>query len=150
MRHLVTVMGIIGLSGGFAAPVMAQNADVSPVLILESGPSDNPKYRRMVFVKYLSGNSVSVAYRAYNRSEFAQVPNSTPSEIIQQCSNGPATSLAELRKFERAEARRARNGEAPEIVRFCIKNVSNWEGGGRKTYLDPIFNGMQYAAELKN
>ncbi len=150
MRHLITVIGVVGLSGVFAAPATAQNADISPVLLLESGPSDNPKYRRMVFVKYLTGNTVSVNYRAYNRSEFAQVPVSTPSEIVRQCSNGPATSLSDLRKFEKAEAKRARNGQPPEIARFCIKNVPNWEGGGRKRYLDPIFNGMQYAATLRN
>ena len=150
MRQLVTLIGVAGLLGLMAPNVQAQNADVSPVLLLESGPSDNPNYRRMVFVKYLVGNNVSVNYRAYNRTEFAQVPNTTPTEIIRNCSNGPATSLSEIRAFERAEASRERNRQAPEIVRFCVKNVPNWEGGGRKTWLDPIFNGMPYAASLKN
>jgi len=133
-----------------AAPAMAQSADVSPTLLIETGPSDNPEYRRMVFVKYLSGNHVSVNYRAYNRSEFRQVPNTAPREVVDACANGRATSLSEIRSFERAEAQRKRSGQAPEIKRFCVKNVSNWEGGQRDTYLDPIFNGMPYAAVPTN
>lgn len=133
-----------------ATPAMAQFSDVSPVLLLESGPSDNPEYRRMVFVKYLAGNRVGVNYRAYNRTEFAQVPNTTPADVIAACSNGPATTLKEIKDFERAEAQRKRRGQAPEVVRFCIKNVQNWEGGGRARYLDPIFEGMPYAASLNN
>lgn len=133
-----------------AAPVFAQSADVSPTLLIESGPSDNPEYRRMVFVKYLSGNYVSVNYRAYNRAEFTQVPNSSPRDVISSCANGPSSTLSELRRFERAEAKLKRRGQAPEIARFCIKNVSNWEGGQRATYLDPIFNGMPHAAALNN
>ena len=135
---------------GAAAPAFAQSADVSPTLLIETGPSDNPQYRRMIFVKYLSGNYVSVNYRAYNRAEFTQVPNTTPSEVIQACANGQASSLREIRSFERAEAKRARRGEAPEVVRFCIKNVTGWEGGQRATYLDPIFNGLPHAATLNN
>jgi hypothetical protein len=135
---------------GTAAPAMAQSADVSPTLLIETGPSDNPEYRRMIFVKYLSGNYVSVNYRAYNRSEFTQVPNSTPADVISACANGPSSSLREIRAFEKAEAKRDRRGQAPEVVRFCIKNVSRWEGGQRATYLDPIFNGMPYAATLNN
>ncbi|MEP3654718.1 MAG: hypothetical protein ABJO36_07465 [Litorimonas sp.] len=133
-----------------AAPVYAQSADVSPTLLIESGPSDNPEYRRMVFVKYLSGNYVSVNYRAYNRAEFTQVPNTTPNELIAACANGRASTLSEIRAFERAEANRKRRGQSPEIARFCVKNVSNWEGGQRATYLDPIFNGMPHAASLNN
>ena len=138
------------LAFGVAAPVMAQSADVSPTLLIESGPSDNPQYRRMVFVKYLSGNYVSVNYRAYNRAEFTQVPNSSPADVISACANGPSSSLSDVRKFERAEAKLKRRGQAPEVARFCIKNVSNWEGGQRATYLDPIFNGMPHAAALNN
>lgn len=135
---------------GVAAPSVAQSADVSPTLLIESGPSDNGQYRRMVFVKYLSGNYVSVNYRAYNRAEFTQVPNTTANDVVQACANGAATSLREIRAFERAEAKLKRRGQAPEIVRFCVKNVPNWEGGGRATYLDPIFNGMPHAANLSN
>lgn len=131
-------------------PVFAQSADVSPTLLIETGPSDNPDYRRMVFVKYLSGNFVSVNYRAYNRAEFTQVPNTTPNDVISACANGRATSLKDIRAFERAEAERKRRGQSPQVVRFCIKNVSNWEGGQRATYLDPIFNGMPHAASLNN
>jgi len=133
-----------------AAPAMAQSADVSPTLLIETGPSDNPQYRRMIFVKYLSGNHVSVNYRAYNRSEFTQVPNTTARDIIEACANGRASSLSEIRSFERAEAQRKRSRQAPEIKRFCVKNVSNWEGGQRDTYLDPIFNGLPHAASLTN
>jgi hypothetical protein len=142
---LVTAILSIG-----AAPAFAQSADVSPTLLIESGPSDKPQYRRMIFVKYLSGNYVSVNYKAYNRAEFKQVPNTTPADVISACANGRASTLSEIRAFERAEARRERSGQAPEIVRFCVKNVSNWEGGQRATYLDPIFNGLPHAASLNN
>ena len=128
----------------------AQYGDVSPMLLIETGPSDNPEYRRMVFVKYLSGNRVSVNYKAYNRTEFIQVPDATPSDIVNACANGPASSLREIEAFARAEAQRERRGQAPEVVRFCVKNVQNWEGGGRVRYMDPIFNGLPYAASLNN
>jgi hypothetical protein len=124
----------------------AQSNDVSPILLIESGPSDNPNYRRMVFVKYLSGTTVRTNYRAYNRTEFTKMQNVTPTELIASCATGPSTTLSEIKAFERAEAQRARRGEAPELVRFCIKNVRNWEGGNRKTYLDPIFEGLPQSA----
>jgi len=101
----------------------AQFGDVSPVLLIESGPSDNPSYRRMVLVKYLSGNRVGVNYAAYNRTEFIQTPNSTPADIVAACANGAPTSLREIKGFKREEAKRARLGQPPEIKRFCIKNV---------------------------
>ena len=150
MKTIVkTALATAILSVG-AAPAFAQSADVSPTLLIESGPSDNPQYRRMIFVKYLSGNYVSVNYKAYNRAEFKQVPNTTPNDVIAACANGRASTLSEIRAFERAEARRVRSGQAPEIARFCVKNVSNWEGGQRATYLDPIFNGLPHAASLNN
>lgn len=131
------------------APVAsAQFGDLSPVLIVESGPSDNPDYRRMVYVKFLSGDRVSVNYKAYNRAEFIQVPDDTAVETIRACSNGAASSLTDLQAFERTEAKLKRQKKTPEITRFCIKNVQNWEGGNRSTYLDPIFNGLPYAANL--
>jgi len=148
-RFIATALFASMLSFG-PTIAFAQSADVSPTLLIESGPSDNPEYRRMIFVKYLSGNYVSVNYRAYNRAEFTQVPNTTPSDVIAACANGRASSLSEIRAFERAEATRARRGQAPEIARFCVKNVSNWEGGQRATYLDPIFNGLPHAASLNN
>ncbi len=150
MKLIAKTVLAAALTLGLSLPAAAQSADVSPTLLIESGPSDNPEYRRMVFVKYLSGNYVSVNYRAYNRAEFTQVPNTTASNIIQDCANGPSSTMSEIRAFERAEKRLKRNGQAPEIVRFCIKNVSNWEGGGRSTYIDPIFNGMPHAAGLNN
>lgn len=143
---------ILGLAAGLLATsptAQAQFGDLSPVLLLESGPSDNSEYRRMVFVKFLSGSHVSVNYKAYNRAEFKQVPNTTPGDVISSCANGPATSLREIRAFERNEARAKRSGKTPEVVRFCIKNVQNWEGGNRDKYLDPIFEGLPHAASLK-
>lgn len=128
--------------GGASGPVSAQDTAVSPVLLLESGPSDNPNYRRMVFTKYLQGDRVTVNYKAYNRTEFIQVSPQTPRELVQGCARGAATGLNDLKAFERAEAQRARRGQPPEIARFCIKNVRNWDEATRKRYLDPIFNGM--------
>jgi len=150
MKPLLKTALIASFLGLGVTPAMAQSADVSPTLLIETGPSDNPEYRRMIFVKYLSGNYVSVNYRAYNRAEFKQVQNTTPAEITRACANGPSSKISEIRAFERAEAKRKRRGQAPEIVRFCIKNVSNWEGGGRDAYLDPIFNGLPHAAALNN
>jgi hypothetical protein len=149
---LKSVLGLAVFSAFSAIPAitLAQSADVSPVLLIETGPSDNTEYRRMVFVKYLSGDRVSVNYRAYNRTEFAQVPNTTPQDVISACANGPATSLSTIRRFKDEEAARKRSGQKPEVVRFCVKNVQNWEGGGRKRYLDPIFDGLPYAATLNN
>lgn len=151
-RNLIRTGAILGASLGLlmAAPSAdAQFGDLSPVLLVESGPSDNGEYRRMVFVKFLSGDRVSVNYKAYNRTEFIQVPNSTPQDVISACANGAATPLSQIKSFERAEARAKRSGKAPEVVRFCIKNVQNWEGGNRVKYLDPIFEGMPHAASLK-
>jgi len=145
----LTLSICVGLSAA-SAPAIAQTNDVSPVLFLESGPSDNPDYRRMVYVKYLAGDQVRVAYKAYNRAEFIQVPNSTPADVLRQCSSGQATSFRDIQAFERAEARRVRNGQAPEIKTFCVKNVTGWESKGNRTkYLDPIFNGMPHAASMK-
>lgn len=131
-------------------PAAAQTGDMSPVLLIESGPSDNPDYRRMVFVKFLSGEDVTVAYKAYNRSEFIQVPDDTPEVLRYNCANGPETSLQEITQFQEAEAEARTAGDTPTITRFCIKNVQNWEGGNRTRYLDPIFEGMPYAASLNN
>jgi len=141
----LAVIGALLASSGMAN---AQYGDLSPVILVETGPSDNGEYRRMVFVKFLSGDRVSVNYKAYNRAEFMQVPNTTPSEIIRACSNGPATTLNDIRVYEAEEAQLRRQGKKPEIKRFCIKNIQNWEGGNRSTYLDPIFNGMPHAANM--
>ena len=150
MTPLKTALIATVIAAAGALPAAAQYADVSPVLLVESGPSDKPQYRRMVFVKYLSGDRVSVNYAAYNRSEFKQVQNTTPREIISACANGPASTLDEIRAFQRDEARAARRNEPPMVVPFCVKNVQGWEGGGRDRYMDPIFDGMPYAAPLNN
>ena len=138
----VCLVGVSGLAS-------AQNSAVSPVLLLESGPSDSPNYRRMVFTKYLQGDRVSVNYKAYNRSEFIQVSPQTPRELVESCTRGAATSLRELEAFARTEAQRARAGQAPEIARFCIKNVRNWDEATRERYLGPIFNGMPPAPQTR-
>ena len=115
MKLILKTALAASLAFGLSAPAIAQSADVSPTLLIETGPSDNPQYRRMIFVKYLSGNHVSVNYRAYNRAEFTQVPNTTPANVIRDCANGRATSLGEIQAFERAEADRKRRGQPPEI-----------------------------------
>ena len=145
-----SILAATVMAGAFAFPAAAQYGDLSPVLLVESGPSDNPEYRRMIFVKFLAGDRVSVNYAAYNRTEFKQVPNTTPREIISACANGPASTLSEIQAFARDEARAARRGQAPQVVRFCIKNVQGWEAGNRDAYLDPIFDGLPYAATLNN
>ncbi len=139
MRSLI-LSAVLAASAGMAMPAMAQ--DMSPTLLIETGPNDKPNYRRVVFVKYLSGNQVTGNYRADNRTEFQRVNPTTPQALIDDCARGASTSLSEIRAFARDEKKRAKQGRAPETRSFCVKNVSNWEGGNRKTYLDPIFDGM--------
>lgn len=132
-----------------AGEAAAQSPNSSPVLLIESLPSDNPDYRRMILVKYLSGPQVSVAYKAYTRSEFAQIKDETPPEVISACQSGAAATLTEIEEFQKIEAKRKAQGNPPAAARFCIKNVSDWEATGRDKYLDPIFLGLPYAAVLK-
>lgn len=134
----------------FGVPVSAQMADMSPTLLIEVGPSDNPDYRRMVFVKYLAGDSVTVAYKAYNRAEFIQVPDSTPEALIMACRNGNEATLEQITAYQDEEEQAREAGELPAMTHFCIKNVSGWEAGNRAAYLDPIFEGMPHAAVLNN
>jgi len=136
------------VTGAIATTAFAQSRDVSPVLLIETGPSDSPEYRRMTFTKYLSGDRVSVAYKSYTRSEFNQIQNTTSREDVMKCSRGSSSSLSDLESYERSEARRKRRGEAPEVKSFCLKNIPSWENGNRKRYLDPIFNGMPYARAI--
>lgn len=133
-----------------AAQMNATRPDVSPVLLIETGPSDNPQYRRMVFVKYLAGQQVTASYKAYNRTEFIQMADTTPNALVAACANGPATTIEQIRAYEAQEARARRAGTPPQITHFCIKGVPQWEAGNRVTYLDPIFEGMPYAATLNN
>ena len=128
-----------------AAPIAQAQSDSSPMLLIETGPSDNPEYRRMTFIKYLNSGGVTVAYKAYNRSEFAQVQDGTPRQMAMECVTGRATSMSDLRAYERKEAAAKRRGQAPETTVFCIKNVRGWEAGNKDKYLDPIFNGMPHA-----
>lgn len=124
----------------YAAPAAAQ--DVSPTLLIETGPNENPQYRRVIFVKYLSGSTVTANYRAENRTEFKRVDNTTPQELVESCARGASTSLAEIQAFARDEAVRNRSRSAPETRSFCIKNVPNWETRNKAIYLDPIFEGL--------
>ena len=141
-RILVLAAGLaLGLVG--ATPASADN---SPTLLIESGPSDTPGYRRMVLVHYLNGPSVNVSYKALNRTEFSQAPGSADPQAVSDCARGAPTSLREIDAFQAAEARRARAGQTPEIVRFCIKGVGDWEARNKDRYLDPIFEGMPYTA----
>lgn len=129
---------------------MAQPADLSPTLLIETGPSDNPDYRRMVFVKYLSADAVTVSYKAYNRSEFIQIEDATPASLVSSCLNGKATTLEDIQAFHRAEAEARIAEHPPTIAHFCIKSVENWQAGNDDAYLDPIFDGMPHAATLNN
>lgn len=142
----VTLIASATLTG----PALSQAPDISPVLLIETGPSDNPNYRRMVYVKYLAGNRVTASYKAYNRSEFIQLNDTTPNSLVTACANGRATTLSEIRTYEAQEARARRNRTRPAITHFCIKGVPAWEAGNRATYLDPIFEGMPHAAVLNN
>lgn len=135
-------------SAGVIAPI-ASAQDMSPTLLIETGPSDNPEYRRMTFTKFIQYGRVNVAYKSYNRSEFKQVRDDTPQELVDRCARGPATSLGEIDAYERAERSAKRSGKRPEITTFCIKNVPDWERRNKDRYLDPIFNGMPYAQNMK-
>lgn len=144
----IIVAGVVAFASPFAAA--AQSDDVSPTLLIETGPSDNPDYRRMVFVKYLSESGVIVAYKAYNRSEFIQIEDATPPTLVASCVQGQATTLADVRAYAESEAQASAAGETPAITRFCIKDVPNWEAGNRTLFLDPIFDGMPHAASRNN
>ena len=143
MRQLILAAVLLAVPAPLA---VAQASDVSPTLLLESLPSDTPGYRRMVRVHYLQGPRVNVSYRALNRSEFTQVPGTADAGVVADCARGQATTLREIDAFQRAESQRARSGQAPETVRFCIKGVRGWESGAQKRWLDPIFEGMPYTA----
>ena len=147
MRFIVKTIAIATLMVGFSAPLTAAAADQSPTILIETGPSDNPAYRRMVFVKYLSGNYVASNYKAYNRREFINVPDKGMSDRVTACARGAATSLSEIKSYERAEAKRKRKGQAPESRTFCIKNINNWNAKNKDKYLDPIFASMPYVAQ---
>lgn len=157
MRAIATIKSrlVVFAAGAFACAILApaavaQTPDMSPVLLIEIGPSDNPDYRRMVFVKYLAGEQVTASYKAYNRSEFIQMDDTTPNSLVTACAAGRATTLDEILAYQSQDAEARRQGSAPLIAHFCIKNVPDWEAGNRATYLDPIFDGMPYAATLNN
>lgn len=144
----IVATGLFACTMPFAAA--AQGVDASPTLLIETGPSDNPDYRRMVFVKYLSNRGVTVTYKAYNRSEFIQIKDETPSAVVASCLRGQATTLADVRRYAASEAQISAANGAPAVTRFCIKGVPNWEAGNKSLFLDPIFDGMPHAAALNN
>ena len=144
---ITLIMGVIAGFGLPFLPMAARAADVSPTLLIETGPSDKPAYRRMISIKYLRGNSVTANYKAYNRREFINTPNTTPATVIAACASGRATSLGDIKSFEKDETRRMRNGQAPIARTFCIKNISNWQAKNKDRYLDPIFESMPYLAK---
>lgn len=65
---IASVSVCIGLMTGPLMMVAAQDrgltADLSLMMLLETGPSDNSSYPRMVFIKY---KYIVVAYIAYTR-----------------------------------------------------------------------------------
>ena len=144
MFRILTIAAIAAVPALTALTASAQ--DTSPTLLLESLPSDTPGYRRMVRVHYVD---TGVSYRALNRSEFAQAPGTADRAVLSECARGQSTTLREIDAFQRAESQRARSGQAPEAVRFCVKGVPGWEAGAKKRWLDPIFEGMPHAATLK-
>lgn len=135
---------------GMTHVATAQSGDISPTLLIETGPSDKPDYRRMVFVKYLSADAVIVSYKAYNRSEFIQIEDATPDSFVLSCLKGRASTLEDIQAFHRAETEARLAGEAPTISHFCIKNVDNWNASNNDIYLDPIFDGMPHAATFNH
>ena len=145
VRNFAGLTALAAITLAAVPMAQAQSSDRSPTLLIETGPSDNAQYRRMTFVKYLNGGGVTVAYKAYNRSEFTQVQDTTPREIAMNCANGRASKMSDLRAYERKEAAAKRSGQKPEMAVFCIKDISGWEAGNKDKYLDPIFNGMPYA-----
>jgi|GEM_PF-778096 len=153
IRTRTKALSLVALAGTLMMPLAATPAhaqsDMSPVLLLESMPASEPGYRRKVRVHYLNGSNVNVSYQALNRSEFTQVPGTADPQLAASCASGPSTTLNEIKSFNRAEKQRARRGEAPETVRFCIKGVPSWKARNQKEWLDPIFDGMPYAAALK-
>jgi hypothetical protein len=138
---LYIALCVLAVTGGNA---LAQTADISPVLLIESTQSNDPEYRRMVSVSYLSGNRITANYLAYNRRQFISVPSRHSAAQISACTQGAATSLKDIRAFQKDEARWALRGTTPETRLFCIKNIPNWKAQNKDLYLDPIFEGMPY------
>lgn len=149
MKPLQILAATAAFMSTLAIAVPAAAQDMSPTLLIETGPSDNPDYRRMTFTKFIQGNRVTVAYKSYNRSEFIQVRDTTPQEMIDACARGRSVSLSDVKAYEASERRAEQRGQKPEVKSFCIKDIPNWESGNRTRYLDPIFNGMPYAQTLK-
>ena len=125
-------------------PVSAHAQDVSPTLLIQSQPSDQAGYRRMVYVRYLDGSRIRASYKAYNRREFSRADGKVDPNVISKCAQGNSTSLSEIRSFAKAEFKRKQKGQTPEVRAFCIKNVPNWEAKNKDLYLDPIFETMPY------
>ena len=143
MGKLVKSVLLLSLLGGMSAPVAAQSGENSGTILLQSMPSDDPLYRRMVIVNYQNG----VSYKAYTRREFKRADNPEAQNLMSQCVAGNAITIRQLRAFEKADKKLARNNQAPVPTTFCIKNVSNWVHKNKDIFLDPIFNGMPYVSK---
>lgn len=143
----VSGLGLAALMGLAVLAPAASAQDVSPTLLIETAPSDVGDYRRMVHVKYLQGNRIDRSFVAYNRTEFKRIDRQVSQEVIDNCANGSATSLSEIRSFARDEMGRFKAKRSPESRFFCIKNVRNWTGQNRDRYLDPIFETLPYSVQ---
>lgn len=146
----VIILGLSGLLAAFlgasAVPALAQSPDVSPHIVLESMPSDNPAYRRMIIVRYLRGSQVVTSYKAYNRREFINARGAPNTQAVDACANGAASSISKISAFAREEARLSAQSQPPKQAAFCIKNIPNWTERNKDRYLNPIFEGMPYLA----
>lgn len=138
LKNMIAIVGV----ACFSVPAMA--SDVSPTILIESMPSDKADYRRMVYVKYLNGPNVQASYKAYNRREFNSASSTTSPQLLNACANGPATTLKDIKAFEKAEKRRKRAGQPPETRSFCLKNIPDWANKNKDIFLDPIFESMPY------
>jgi len=81
VKNVIKMSAAAAILAAAIPAAQAQSSDRSPMLLIETGPSDSPEYRRMTFIKYLNGGGVTVAYKAYNRTEFSQVRDTTPREV---------------------------------------------------------------------
>jgi len=87
-RSIKMTGATLGASLGLllAAPTAhAQFGDLSPVLLVESGPSDNAEYRRMVFVKFNGAATPLSQIRSFQRAEARAKRSGKPAEVVRFC-----------------------------------------------------------------
>lgn len=143
MGKLIKIAVLGAVFGGLTAPAYAQSSSMSDTIVLQSVESDDRMYRRMVVINYQNG----VSYKAYTRREFKRFDAPDSKQLVAQCVNGAATSLREIKAFNKAERKRERSGQAPQPATFCIKNVPDWANKNKDIYLNPIFEGMPYVSK---